>query len=319
MNAIRTFVLVSLVGVLGVLVSGCGPGESTESAGDGSVAEESGTRPVIYVVNYPLYYFAKRIAGDQAEVVLPESSGSDPAFWKPGDDVLAAYQNADLILLWGADFAKWVKNVSLPLSRVVDTSTGITSQLIYEEEAVSHSHGDEGKHSHGAIAFNTWLDFQLMETQCRTITETLGARFPSGADEFTAAYELLKQDLQDLDQQFQAAVPEGFSETVFSSHPVYQYLGRRYGLSLINFHWEPGEMPDAEEWELFDQRVKETGARFMLWEGPPTDEIRARLESIGVTPIVILTGSGFPAEGDFLTVMSENARALASALGQTAP
>lgn len=319
MKAMKTFGLASFVFLSGVLISGCGPEESTESTEDGSVVAESGASPVIYVVNYPLYYFTKRIAGDQAEVVLPESSGSDPAFWRPGDDVLAAYQNADLILLWGADFAKWVKNVSLPLSRVVDTSTDIASQLIYEEEAVSHSHGDEGKHSHGAIAFNTWLDFQLMATQCKTITETLRARFPSGADEFATAYDVLKQDLQDLDQQFQAAVPDGFSETVFSSHPVYQYLGRRYGLSLINFHWEPGEMPDAEEWELFDQRVKETGVRFMLWEGAPTDEIRARLESVGVTPIVILTGSGFPKEGDFRSVMSKNARALASALGQGAP
>ena len=34
----------------------------------------------IYTVNYPLAYFAERIAGDQAKVVFPAPPGVDPAF-----------------------------------------------------------------------------------------------------------------------------------------------------------------------------------------------------------------------------------------------
>ncbi|NJN46252.1 MAG: hypothetical protein HC808_06995 [Candidatus Competibacteraceae bacterium] len=34
----------------------------------------------VYTVNYPLAYFAERIAGEQAEVVFPAPAGRDPAF-----------------------------------------------------------------------------------------------------------------------------------------------------------------------------------------------------------------------------------------------
>ena len=41
---------------------------------------------------------------------------------QPSDELLAAYQRADLIVLNGAGFAKWVAGASLPPSRVVDTA-----------------------------------------------------------------------------------------------------------------------------------------------------------------------------------------------------
>ena len=57
----------------------------------------------VYTVNYPLAYFAERIAGDQARVVFPAPSDVDPAFWQPDRETIRTYQQADLILLNGAD------------------------------------------------------------------------------------------------------------------------------------------------------------------------------------------------------------------------
>jgi zinc transport system substrate-binding protein len=59
---------------------------------------------VIYTTSYPLYHFASVIGGDALEVVFPAPPDVDPAYWKPGVDVLLAYQQADLILLNGAGF-----------------------------------------------------------------------------------------------------------------------------------------------------------------------------------------------------------------------
>lgn len=36
------------------------------------------------------------------------------------------------------------------------------------------------------------------------------------------------------------------------SHPIYQYLARRYGLNSKSVHWEPGEMPLENEWVELD-------------------------------------------------------------------
>jgi len=43
----------------------------------------SADRLSVYVVNYPLKYFAERIAGEHATVILPTLAGTDPAFWMP--------------------------------------------------------------------------------------------------------------------------------------------------------------------------------------------------------------------------------------------
>ena len=43
---------------------------------------------VVYAVNYPLAYFAGRIAGDSVEVVFPVPADIDPATWVPDAESL---------------------------------------------------------------------------------------------------------------------------------------------------------------------------------------------------------------------------------------
>ena len=38
---------------------------------------------LVYTVNYPLAYFAQRLAPEGVEVVFPVPPDVDPAFWKP--------------------------------------------------------------------------------------------------------------------------------------------------------------------------------------------------------------------------------------------
>ena len=53
-------------------------------------AEQS--RLTVYTVNYPLQYFAQRIAGEHAEVIFPAPSDVDPAFWQPTAEVIGDFQ-----------------------------------------------------------------------------------------------------------------------------------------------------------------------------------------------------------------------------------
>ena len=67
---------------------------------------------VVYTVNYPLAYFAERIGGGGVTVEFPAPEEIDPAFWKPAPEIIAAYQTADVILLNGAGFARWIGQAS---------------------------------------------------------------------------------------------------------------------------------------------------------------------------------------------------------------
>ena len=210
----------------------------------------------VYVVNYPLRYFAGRIAGDSATIVFPAPSGEDPAFWTPGVDTVKAFQGADLILLNGAGYARWVKKVSLPRAKMVDTSKGFEDRFISSEEITTHSHGPGGKHAHESLAFTTWLDFELAARQARAVADALGRTVPGKKDEFNRNYAALKEDLQALDRQIGEFVVGKESRPLIASHPVYQYLTRRYGLNVRSVHWEPDEAPDLDQWS----ELKEPGA-----------------------------------------------------------
>jgi zinc transport system substrate-binding protein len=115
----------------------------------------------VYVVNYPLKYFVDRIGGDYVEVIFPVPPDVDPAYWTPDAGTISDYQQADLIVLNGAEYAKWVKKFSLPRSKIVNASKGFKGRYITTKGVVTHSHGPQGKHAHENVAFTTWIDCQL--------------------------------------------------------------------------------------------------------------------------------------------------------------
>jgi zinc transport system substrate-binding protein len=264
----------------------------------------------IYTVNYPLQYFAQRIAGTHAQVVFPAPADVDPAFWQPSIDTIIEYQRADLVLLNGAGYAHWVKKVSLPTSRLVNTSAGFSDDYIEIETTTTHSHGPGGDHSHSGTAFTTWLDFNQAIQQAGMIKNALLRKRPELDEVFEQNYNKLKQDLQALDDQLKSIALTNTRQSLVASHPVYQYLARRYGLSMESFQWEP-DMELAET-QLHEMQVllKEHRAEWMLWEGQPLQSSIDKLQSIGVGSVVFDPCDNRPEQGDFLTVMQDNVQRL---------
>jgi len=297
-----------------VLVAGsCSPsdsnaGASTDTRGDGEPL-------VVYTVNYPLAFFAQRIGGESVRVEFPAPADEDPAFWSPEAETIVAYQEADLILLNGAGYAKWVERASLPASRTVDTSATLTDRLI-ESEAVTHTHGPAGDHSHGETAFTTWLDLTLAVEQARTISSRLSASRPQFQEDFELGFQALEAELLDLDARWRAIVVEDPDRPLLGSHPVYQYLEARLGLNLVSLHWEPGEMPDDRAWSELEGLLESHTARGMLWEGEPLPAVAERLKRLGVECFVFDPCANRPdGAHEFLDVMESNTRSLEAAFG----
>ncbi len=260
----------------------------------------------VYVVNYPLQYFAERIGEEHVNVVFPAPADVDTAFWMPDTPTIAAYQQADLILLNGAGYAKWVNKVTLRLSRMVNTSAGFKDRYIEAAGILTHSHGSEGEHSHEALAFTTWIDFSYAARQAGAIAEALGRKRPDLRDIFQKHYKALEQDLMALDNTIKQIVSENRTRPLVASHPVYDYFARRYGLNIKSVHWEPGEIPTNEQMLELNSILKEHPAKWMIWEGEPMKESAQRLKAIGVDSLVFDPCGNTPAQGDFLSVMRQN-------------
>jgi zinc transport system substrate-binding protein len=162
-----------------------------------SVQDGSAAAPLsVFVVNYPLTYFAERIGGDHVKIEFPVPTGIDPAYWTPDIKAIGECQKADLILLNGAGYAKWVNQVSLPRSKMVNTSRQFKDQYITTKKAMTHSHGPAGEHAHEALAFTTWLDFELAARQAGAVASAMIRKRPELRDTFQNNFEALAEDLR---------------------------------------------------------------------------------------------------------------------------
>jgi len=296
---------IPIVILTSVMLFACGgsaePTATAEPAGD-----PSGPLSV-YVVNYPLQYFAERIGGDAVQVAFPAPADVDPAYWSPDAETVAAYQAADLVLLNGAGYGGWVTRVSLPVSSLVDSSAAVGNRLLSLDEATTHSHGPEGEHEHTGTAFTTWLDPTIAIEQARAVAAALAEARPEHEAAFREALAALEADLDALDRRLRTVAERIGDEPLVFSHPVYQYLIARYGLNGASVHWEPDQAPDLEELE---QLRASFPARWVVWEGTPLAESVRALEGAGVSSLVFAPCGNVPDEGDYLTAMEANVAAL---------
>ena len=180
-------------------------------------------------------------------------------------------------------------------------------------EVVTHSHGPQGVHSHGAIDFNTWMDPAQAFLQAQSVYDQLVRLLPTAKKELDANLKALQTDLSQLDTSLAQASTNLGITPLLGSHPVYQYAARRYGWNLKSVHWEPDEILSEEEWRKFERLHEQFSAKIMIWEKDPLPVVAEKLRAMGIEPIAFETCASEPGQGDYLTAMNANATRLAAA------
>lgn len=293
--------------VLTAGLAGCGSGNTPDSE-----TAAGALTPVVQVTNYPLAYFAERIGGELVAVEFRAPADGDPAFWQPAADDIAAMQSADLVLMNGATYEKWATAASLPASVMRSTSASFIDSYIATEGDV-HTHADGSSHSHGGIAFTTWIDFELARAQVRSVAEGIGGLVDE-EDRGTvmARADALDQELQALDARLLQIAESIGDAPLVASHPVYQYFARRYGLRIEALMWEPETVPDDAAMADLAEIRADHAAAWMIWEGDPAPESVAKLDAIGVGSVVFAPSGNRPEVGDWMSVMNLNLDRLAA-------
>jgi zinc transport system substrate-binding protein len=300
MNANKKHVWLVLIVCSGMFLSSCGKTVDT--------VEEPARQATftVYTVNYPLQYFTERIGGDRVEAVFLCPEGEDPAFWQPDAETIRQYQQADLIFLNGAGYAKWVTHASLPPAKTFDTSETFKEQYIWIDDTVTNTHGPEREQAHITFAAITWLDLSLATEQAKVIANTLINRLPEHRTEFMKNYAVLRNDLLKLDEEIKMIVTPAQALPLVASRPIYQYFARRYGLNIVSVHWDPGEIPTVEQKQELNTLLKDNPVEWMLWEGYPSKETVDLLEKMGIGRLVFQPCGNKVSGGDFLAVMRQN-------------
>ncbi|WP_341367915.1 metal ABC transporter substrate-binding protein [Yoonia sp. BS5-3] len=270
-------------------------------------------RARVVAVNYPLQYFAERLLGDTADVLFPVPADVDPSFWRPGIADISLIQEADLILLNGAGFATWIDRVSLPRSRVVQTSAAIEDQFIVTE-SITHSHGDGGEHSHEGLAAYTWLDPVLAIAQAEAVAAAINARGIAPQAEVNDRLDALRADLEMLDETATVALEGANTVPMIATHPRYQYFAHRYDLSISALEWEAGAAPSDTELADLETLVAKTGAKIILWEAEPPAAAIDAATALGLQSVIFPPMAQSDGNGTYLEALTTSIEALSAAV-----
>jgi zinc transport system substrate-binding protein len=263
-------------------------------------------KPKVYVTNYPLKYFVERIAGESVAVVFPIPEGLDPIFWMPNPESITDMQKAELIILNGATYEKWLPLVSLQPSKIVDTSIGFKDLYIHTPDSITHSHGSQGEHSHGGIRHTTWLDFYLASKQAKAIERSLSRVLPNSKQELRKRYLALEKDLIKLDQDFSQVFASISNQRILAAHPEYSYLARRYSLNLRSLLWSPEVMPSPDEWKEVQNLLNEYPAKWIIWKKEPIKESTKKLDAMGIRNLIFHPCGNATEGDDFVSMMYQN-------------
>lgn len=278
-----------------------------------SNAAHAQDKPRIIAVNYPLQYFAERLLGDFAEVIYPISEGVDPSFWRPSIADISTIQSADLVLLNGAGFATWTSKVSLPRSKLVDTSRGLEDRFI-ATESITHSHGGGGEHSHEGVASYTWLDLSLATAQAEAIADAIKMRGLADAEAVDERVAALVEELKALDASSRETLANTNDTVFIATHPRYQYFARAYGLTILSLEWDAGAMPSEDELAELETLTNESGATVLIWEAAPPAPAREAVASLGLKDLVFVPLAAAPVSSQpFPDLFSDAVNALAVA------
>ncbi|MEE9391494.1 MAG: metal ABC transporter substrate-binding protein [Planctomycetota bacterium] len=316
---LSTFKPTSLVAILAITLAAMAAcGDEPKS---GSSNKQTLDRLVVATTFYPTTYFAERILGDLGEVKCPVPADADPIFWKPRDEDIATFVAADLIILNGAEFEKWVASASLPESRVVNSAQELESEFLnFESGATTHSHGPQGEHSHEGLDGHTWLDPLNAKRQAQAITKAMVRLLPQNKATLEANARALNQDLDTLDKNLRNLVAEiDKLPAIFASHPAYNYLAKRYKLPIINLDLDPESIPSDSAIQSIAQKAKSQSIRAIIWESQPTPEVaaafkkRCGLTSFVVSPAETLDANSRASGTHYLSIMNQNLRALGEA------
>jgi zinc transport system substrate-binding protein len=263
---------------------------------------------------FPLYDFAKAVAGDQAEVTLLLPPGVEPHSFEPKPEDMVRISKADVVVYTNEYMEPWAVKILKTVSSgpvVVDASKGVTLSKASPEEQAEQAHGGE---QHGGMDPHSWLNFANAQIMVQNIADGLIAKDPAHKDYYAANARAYQQQLVKLDADFKAGLANcGKKVFLEGGHYAFGYLARRYGLS---YHSAQALNPDSEPTpSRIAQLIREmraNGLKYVFCEeilSPATAEMIAKETGATVLPLNAghnVSKEAFDKKVSFISLMRQN-------------
>jgi len=302
---------------------------ATALAGCTQQEKQSTGKLQVVTTLFPLYDFARTIAGDRGEVRLLLPPGIEPHSFEPKPDDIVRIGKAGLFIFTNRYMEPWadaiLKGVDRRKLRVVDAGEGITYLRAGGHE--EHDHGGDAAHEtekHAAgMDPHIWLDFGNSRKIVANILAGFVAADPANADYYRGNAALLGARLEELDQRYRLGLASCATRVfLHGGHYAFGYLANRYGLEYHSLSGVSSESePSAVRMASMVRLIKKSGVRYLFAEELLSPRLTETLAEEAGVEVLKLNGAHNLARDDFqrgatfIGLMEENLINLQKGLG----
>jgi zinc transport system substrate-binding protein len=274
-------------------------------------------KPLVVASFYPLYEFAKQIAGEHAEVISLVPVGIEPHDWEPASQDIIRVQRAKLFVYNGAGLEPWVE-------KLLRDAKARGTAVVRATERVALLAGDRPGHEHAAkpgapkgdthaVDPHVWLDPVRAQAQVEAIRAGLAKADPANAASYAANAHAYRTKLAALDMAFATGLKQCARRDFVTTHSAFSYLAQRYGLTQIPIQGiAPETEPNPADLAALVKLAKARKVRYVFFETLVSAKLAETLaREIGAQTLVLNPVEGLTKEEEaagkgYLSVMDEN-------------
>ncbi|MGJ7036413.1 metal ABC transporter substrate-binding protein [Anoxybacillus eryuanensis] len=325
----RLNIILSIILTITLTLFGCNKQEQLAP----STTEKTNNKLIIYTTVYPLQDFAQKIGGEHVQVESVYPPGVDVHTYEPTAKTMQQIADADAFIYIGQGMEGFVERIVKTLEnervKFVEATAGmdlLRSNHTHEDEHAhenEHAHEDEQKdeHDHGDVDPHVWLDPIYSIQMAETIKQTLIELKPEAKQDFEQNFASLKQQLEQLDSQFQQLIKDAKTKEILVAHAAYGYWEKRYGLKQISVTGlSPTNEPSQKQLASIIKKAKEHNIRYIFFEQNVTSKIAEVVKNEVGADVLILhnlearTNDDIANSKDYFAIMNDNISALKKAL-----
>ena len=336
----KKVLLFFLIAVLALFTAACGAKSSS------SKQSEKNDKLTVYTTVYPLSYFTERIGGDYVEVSSIYPPGSNEHTFEPTQKDMMKLADADVFFYIGLGLEGFVENAKKTLANEDVSMVAMSDQLSDEELAVStghshdeeedhedehhddhaatednHGHDEHDEHDHGSVDPHVWLSPVISQDLALSIKNTLVEKMPAQEATFTANYDALVKELQNLDGEYKAMADSAKGKTFFVSHAAFGYIAGQYGLTQVPIAGLNSQNePSQKELTAIVDKAKDLNIQYILFEQNVSSKLAEVIQKeVGAQSLVlhnlsVFTNDDVKNNETYFTIMKKNLQTLETAL-----
>ena len=261
---------------------------------------------------YPMYYFAKEIVKDKAEVTMITPTNTEPHDYEPSAKAIAKIENSSLFIYNSEAMETWVNSIKKTVTNDSTVTFVKASQGIpLEEEAHSES---EKHHDHQhELDPHVWLDPMLAKKEVQTMTKAIIQKDEKNKSYYEKNSQKLQERLDQLNQKFQRKAKQAKNKTFVTQHAAFGYLAKQYGLHQEAIAGiDPEQEPSPKELANIEKLVKKEKIRYIYTEETSSSKVAQTVKNAtGATLLTLNTLESVSKQEqkqgkNYFTIMEDN-------------